>query len=102
MVSLMIIIYLKEYPHVSSETLDHDTSLICQLGPNSLITRADLSYFLTTPIHPDHNELIAFQFDVMFYDENISPRGASKIQCIPNIQMIHSMDVDAFIQDPHS
>lgn len=69
------------FTSVSYETLDHCVKLILELGPRTLIAKADLKdAFRIIPIHPDDYRLLGFMWKDAFYYDKCLPMGCS-ISC---------------------
>ena len=68
----------KIFTEVQYELPDDCISIICSLGPNCLITKADIKdAFRIIPIHPNDYGLLGFTWQNKFYYDRCLPMGAS-------------------------
>ena len=68
----------KIFTEVQYELLDDCISIICSLGPNCLIAKADIKdAFRIIPIHPNDYGLLGFTWQNTFYHDRCLPMGAS-------------------------
>ena len=68
----------KTYTEVQYELLDDCISIICSLGPNCLIVKADINdAFRIIPIHPDDYGILGFTWQNKCYHDKCLPMGCS-------------------------
>ena len=66
------------FTKVSYEDLDHCLKIVLSLGPNSLISKADLKdAFRLLPIYPQDYRLLGFKWNNLFYYDKCLPMGCS-------------------------
>ena len=76
----------KDFSQVSYETLDDCLRIICHLGRNSLISKADIqNAFRILPVHKDDYKLLGFQWEGQFY-------------VCPKVPLFHARPLNNFLQ----